>query len=539
MCLGERMMTKRGLGRTGTMLSLLVASVTAAGLAACGSSDDNGTGSSGGSSGGGAGGSAAGAGGSRGGSGGASAGVGGAIGGGGGISAGSGGATAGSGNVGGGLSPGGADNAGASGEAGAPDEVISTQDLAALALQSPLPALPADTTNAYADNALAQALGQKWFFDKRYSGALVITSDLGTAGDTGKVACASCHSAEYLSDGRSAATVSIGTNFHTRNAPALVNSSFYVWTNWAGRFSTQWELPPAVAENAIIMASSRLKIAHFIYDHYKDDYNALFTPVLDPDLAAGAAGATRFPSDGKPKPAPTTAVPNPPDGPWELMTDGDRTIVNRIFVNFGKALEAYTRQLVSRNAPFDQFIAGSGSLSNSEKRGAELFVGKAGCVSCHAGPHFTDNSFHNLGVPQTGANVPATDDGRFKDGAALLASAINSASVFSDDIPNGTLRLASLSNPMPDSTHSQFRTASLREVAATGPYMHSGQFATLADVVAFYNAGGGTPAAGSTKDPLLVPLGLTAGEQLDLIAFLSTLSGAAIPAALLTDTSGQ
>jgi hypothetical protein len=57
--------------------------------------------------------------------------------------------------------------------------------------------------------------------------------------------------------------------------------------------------------------------------------------------------------------------------------------------------------------------------------------------------------------------------------------------------------------------------------------------------VGFYNAGGGTAATGSTKDPLIVPLGLTSAEQVDLVAFLSTLSGAPIPATLVTDTSGQ
>ena len=45
--------------------------------------------------------------------------------------------------------------------------------------------------------------------------------------------------------------------------------------------------------------------------------------------------------------------------------------------------------------------------------GAKVFVGKGRCVTCHSGPNFSDDSFHNLGVPQTGAHVPATDDGRF------------------------------------------------------------------------------------------------------------------------------
>ncbi len=400
----------------------------------------------------------------------------------------------------------------------------------ALTTLSPLPAVPADTTNAYADNALARALGQKLFFDKRYSGALKQVSDLGAIGDVGKVACFSCHSSPALADNRSTPNnVTLGTDFHTRNAPPLVNSSYYVWTNWAGRFSAQWELPLAVAENPITMNSTRLTLAHFIFDHYKTEYEAIFGAME----AAIGTDAVRFPATGKPK-----ALSTDPDGAWEGMAAGDKTIVNRIGANYGKLLEAYMRQLVNGNAPFDQWVAGTDhAVSESAKRGAELFAGKGRCLSCHNGPDFTDNQFHNLGVPQTGAHVPATDDGRFKDAVALLASPINSGTVYSDDINTG--RLLGLTTPMPSGTKSQFRTASLRNIAQTAPYMHAGQLNTLADVVSFYNAGGGTPATGTLKDSLLFPLGLSASEQLDLVAFLNTLTGSSVSAALLVDTSGQ
>ena len=117
-----------------------------------------------------------------------------------------------------------------------------------------------------------------------------------------------------------------------------------------------------------------------------------------------------------------------------MMADADRTIANRVFVNFAKALEAYQRQLVSRNAPFDKFVAGDiGMLATSEVRGLKLFVGKAGCIGCHSGPHLSDGLFHNIGVAQTGAHVPAADNGRFADITPLLASAMNVDGVFSDD----------------------------------------------------------------------------------------------------------
>ena len=539
-------MAKRGSANLG-LVSIVLAVVGAASFAACSSSDDSGAGGSGGSSGS----TAGGAGKAQGGN----------------TSAGSSGSHAGATNV-AGTSPGGESAggaAGAAGEAGTPGAgspaggaanggagnggagnggAPSLRPSDGVKALSPLPTLlPVDTTNALADSAAAATLGQKLFFDKRYSGPLVAltpagtVNPLGATGDTGKVACATCHSGPAMSDNRDPFNVTLGTNFHTRNAPALVNSSFYTWTNWAGRFSAQWELPLAVAENPVTMNSNRLKLAHFIYDHYKTDYEAVFSTTMNASLASGAADASRFPAEGKPKAAGAA------DGPWEGMTSDDQKVVNRIIVNFGKALQAYFRKLVSRDAPFDQYVSADGgnAISESAKRGAELFVGKANCSTCHTGPTFTDNKFHNLGVRQdnTVPHEPALDNGRFADAVTLLGSALNSSGAYSDDAAAGAARLAGLTNPMPDNTKAAFRTASLREVADTAPYMHSGQLATLADVVKFYVAGGGSAAAGTTKDPLLLPLTLSDAEQADLVEFLKTLSGAAVPAALQIDTSGQ
>ena len=526
-------MAKRGSVNLG-LVSVVIAVVGAAGLGACGSDDDAAAGGgAGGSSGASAGNS--GKSGSAGKSGAGNAGAGATAGGG--TSSGSGGSSAGGAPVGGsspgGESPGGAagsDDGGMGGEGGGGPSPTTPSD--ALKALSPLPALPADTTNTYADNAAAAVLGQKLFFDKRYSGPLATlpndaVNPLGAAGAEGKVACATCHLGPAMSDNRDPFKVTLGTNFHTRNAPALVNSSFYTWTNWGGRFSAQWELPLAVAENAVTMNSNRLKLAHFIYDHYKTEYEAVFATTLSADLAPNAANAAHFPANAKPKAAGGV------DGPWEAMAADDRAVVNRIIVNYGKALQAYFRKLVSRDAPFDKYIANNGgTLSASARRGAELFVGKAQCTNCHTGPFLTDNKFHNLGVP-------GADLGRFNDAVALQGSALNSSGAFSDDAVAGAARLAGLTSPMPDSTKAAFRTASLREVADTAPYMHAGQLPTLEAVVQFYVAGGGTVADGTTKDPLLTPVSLDSAEQADLVAFLKKLSGTPISDALLLDTSGQ
>jgi cytochrome c peroxidase len=347
------------------------------------------------------------------------------------------------------------------------------------------------------------------------------TGGLGAMGEAGKMSCASCHLGRGLDDRRSRpGNVSLGADFLTRNALPLVNSSFYRWTNWGGRFAAQWELPLAVAENARNMNGDRLRVVHLIFDKYKADYEGVFG-ALEPAIGTDA---TRFPAIGKPGVA-----------EWDNMAAADKEIATRVFVNFGKVLEAYQRRLVSRNAPLDRFVAGNvHALGDDELRGLKLFIGAAECAACHSGPHFSDGLFHNLGLAQTGLHVPATDNGRFADVTPLVASTLNVDGAFSDDRQSG--RLTGLTSTPPDEWKGQFRTPSLRGVAETGPYMHAGQLATLEDVIAFYDAGGATTAAG-TKDARIKPLGLSVRERADLAAFLRALSGDPVPPALLADTS--
>lgn len=145
---------------------------------------------------------------------------------------------------------------------------LTADELARAKTFSPLPAVPADPTNGFADNAAAAVLGQRLYFDSSYSGALAVASDganggLGAVGDRGKVACVSCHASPSGDDNRSKpGNVSLGTDFGTRNALPVVNAAFNKWTNWGGRFDSQWSLPLAVAENARIMKSTRLEVAH-------------------------------------------------------------------------------------------------------------------------------------------------------------------------------------------------------------------------------------------------------------------------------------
>jgi cytochrome c peroxidase len=175
------------------------------------------------------------------------------------------------------------------------------------------------------------------------------------------------------------------------------------------------------------------------------------------------------------------------------------------------------------------------AIVEEAKRGLAVFMGRGRCESCHNGPHLSDGLFHNLGVPKTGDRVPAMDFGRFQDIPGLVNSAFSSATNWSDDTTTG--RLAGLTIPPPESTRGAFRTPSLRGVALTPPYMHSGQIRSLKAVVDFYDAGGGDPPASGSKSPLMVPLHLSATERSDLVAFMETLTGDPVPAARLVDTS--
>jgi cytochrome c peroxidase len=146
------------------------------------------------------------------------------------------------------------------------------------------------------------------------------------------------------------------------------------------------------------------------------------------------------------------------------------------------ALASYVRTIRSGNSPFDRYAAGDQrALGDVEKSGIELFRGKARCVSCHAGPNFSDENFHNTGVA-------------FKDGILTDQGAGDG----------------------------KFKVPTLREVARTAPYMHDGSLATLDDVLEFYDRGGNQNPA---LDSEIRRLKLTADEKRAVIAFLRALSG--------------
>lgn len=411
---------------------------------------------------------------------------------------------------------------------GGPPDGFTESEWKTIQKMGPLSAVPDDPTNRFQKNDDAAALGHKFFFDKRYSGAITVDvapedGRLGAVGETGKVGCVSCHSPndDYIDTRSKPANISNAVGRPARNSPSLVNVAFYDWYTWGGKRDSLWGQAALAPEAPTDTGGNRLQIAHLIYSDYKAQYEALFG-ALPPELDPLHDAAYRFPPSGKPKKA------GAPDGPWELMLEADRQAVNRIMANLGKSLAAYETRLVSANAPIDRYVGGEeGALSASAKRGLKLFVGKAFCVQCHSGQTFQDGKFHNLGVPQTGPNVPAEDLGRFGDLPLALASPFNVAGAFSDAPDKGHEKLDGL--VATDADKGAFRTKGLRNVSRSGPYYHHGGFASLRDVVDFYADGGGQSGYSGVKDEKVKPLNLTESERDDLVAFLESLTGEEVP----------
>lgn len=401
----------------------------------------------------------------------------------------------------------------------------TTEETAVACEMSPLPALPPSPTNAYADDDAAAELGQQFYFESDWAGPLTADNALGMEGQEGLVSCRACHDTSTFA---SVDPLGVGAGQHPRHAPGSVNAALYseAGFTWRGRFDVMWALPRAVFEAGVIFNSSRLRVAHVVYEQYQTEYDAVFTEDPLPDLG----DMDRFPPEGAPK-----GNPADPDGPWEMMDPADQEAVNRIVANVGKALEAYQRRLLTGESAFDQFVAGDdAAMSDAAQRGFSLFVGKAGCVQCHSGALFSDQSYRNLGLEPTDGDL-----GRFNIIGGIANDPFNGAGAYSDDVDAGQAFL-DLVEPQTDDLQGRFRVPTVRDAARSAPYMHNGSIATLEEVIAFYNAGGtdvpNEELAGD-KDALVVPLKLSDDEQADLIAFIEALDGADIAAALTMDTS--
>ena len=156
--------------------------------------------------------------------------------------------------------------------------------------------------------------------------------------------------------------------------------------------------------------------------------------------------------------------------------------------NVGKAIACFERTLVATDSRFDQYMRGNqAAMSTQEVQGLNNFV-TSGCAKCHSGPMLSDYQLHILGVADNAKNAT------------------------SDAGANGTYA---------------FRTPSLRNVALTAPYMHSGTIRDLAGVLNFYDPGRGPAPSANPHVPVSQRDPLFPGRVTDapaIIAFLGTLT---------------
>jgi len=355
-------------------------------------------------------------------------------------------------------------------------------------------ALPEAKGNDYADDERAAQLGFDLFFDQQAIGT-----------PEKPVRCATCHTPERAFANN--VPLPTGVSLALRNALPLTNAARQYPHFWDGRADSLWTQPLNTIENEDEVNGTRLGVAHTIADRYRTQYEDIFGPL--PDLG----DMDRFPARGKPGMA-----------DWDNMAPDDQIAINRVFVNIGKSFEAYDRKIASGRADLDRFILGDlTALSDAAQAGMVVFT-RAGCHTCHSGPNFSDGDYHALDFPLPEfakfRNKVQDDRGRPSGREFVLGSEFNSASQYYDRKPGEEAKIEEDMSEYPDGT---FLTPSLRNVADTGPYGHTGVFGSLQDTVKFILAGGGPNGTELTAYPA------TDADVSNLLQFLTALHGTSAP----------
>lgn len=384
-----------------------------------------------------------------------------------------------------------------------PDQIERIETL------SPLPEPPDDPTNEVSGDPDAAHFGQFLFYDERLSG-------------DGSVSCASCHDPRH---GFSVPTrLGHGMETTPRHPPTLLNTAHQRWYDWDGKADSLWAQAVRPLENPDEHGTSRTAVVQLVYEtpELRRAYREVFGAMPET-----LSNHERFPERARPVPG---SKPSPAQRAWNDMSESDRRLVNRVFSNVLKAIAAYEEQLTTGPAPFDRYVAGLESrddtkldaLSPSAKRGLELFVDEAGCIRCHNGPNFSDETFHNLGLGSR-PWLRERDPGRYRGVELVQSSPFNATGPYSDAREGREADRIEFLHRTSES-RGQFKTPTLRNVELTAPYMHGGHFDTLEEVVRFYSALDEMPTIGH-REEMLKPLGLTDGEVDDLVAFLRSLTG--------------
>ncbi len=359
---------------------------------------------------------------------------------------------------------------------------------------SPIGPLPTSPGNKWADDDKAAKVGHRLFFETAFS-------------PDGKTACATCHKPElFFSDGLVA---SKGAGTPWRHTPNLIAAAHSPWQGWDGACDSLWSMALVALEDSERMGSSRLQVAHVIAKQHADAWSGVFGKL--PDLS----NSKRFPATGEPADA------------------ADKALIDAIFVNAGKAMGAYMRNIRPAEAPIDRYVAalkagddaGGGHLSDSASRGLDLYIDKAGCVACHFGARFTSDGFYNVASLDGSAQPQGTpDQGRAAGIKAALDSDWSCLGLHSD-AKDGECKHLLYANPQEFHAIGAFKVSSLRNAEETAPFMHGGLCKDLNESIEHYNRIDLFAPPYGITEPYLTSLNLTSAEKIDLHAFLRALSG--------------
>jgi len=303
------------------------------------------------------------------------------------------------------------------------------------------------------------ALGRLLFNDKRFS-------------TNGSVSCASCHQADKAFANGLPVAIGINGQAGARNAPTVVNASFYQTQFLDGRANSLEDqaLGPFInpIEHGLTSHQAIIDVIRQDVDYIKQFKNVFNIPA-------------------------------------------DAVTINYVV----KAIASFERTLVSGNSPFDRYYFGMDqtAISVSAARGSRIFRRKGNCANCHEislnNALFTDNRFYNVGVG-------------FKRLAPVLAALM--AGKNSDDLALTDMQRSELGRFNVTKTFAdlgKFKTPTLRNIALTAPYMHDGSMKTLEEVIEHYDKGGDK---NRYIDAKIFPLHLTQQEKADLLAFMETLT---------------
>jgi len=320
-----------------------------------------------------------------------------------------------------------------------------------------------------ADNKQSEAkvkLGKMLFWDPRLGG------DASTA-------CVTCHEPDQGWGFADAFSRGYPGTVHWRNSQTIINSAYMMKQFWAGSAASNEKQAKSAATGAVAgNGESDVMEARLAFI---PEYRKLFNEVFGTE--------------------------------WPLISDA------------WKAIASFERTMIVKDTPLDKYLAGDKkALTKQQVRGMKLFNGKANCISCHNGALASDQKYYNLGVPRP---ERWEEDGlaqitfRYEQYAKGVTQEMYRK--IKDD-PGFYFRSKEKADM------GKFRTAPLRYIKYTAPYMHNGAFWDLKEVVEFYNAGGGhndftDGTMAKNKTPLLKPLGLSEKEVDDLVAFLDAFSG--------------